>query len=86
MENNQLPRQKRSHYMPPCGGMHTEFAADYCYDCRDIRYKRDVLVEMRRANELRESRSGIPPSERREPHYIPPTKPEPGPKIERRGA
>ena len=72
--------------MPPCGGMHTEFATGYCYECRDIQYKQDILVEMRRSNQLRELASDLPPRERREPRYIPPTKPEPGPKIERRGA
>ena len=81
-----LPWRRRYHHIPPCGGLHTQAAEQYCYECRDLQYQRDILNEMRRANELKELQLELAPQERRESRYIPPHPVQPKPKIERRGA
>ena len=94
MENKRFnpnpSRSRRIHHIPPCEDFHSQWMEKHCNKCRDIRdgdIQKEILAEMRRANELKEweLEQGGSPRPRRE--YIPPNpQPDPKPRIERRGA
>jgi hypothetical protein len=86
---NPSPRSRRIHHIPPCEESHSQWMETHCYKCQDIRnedVQKEMLFEMRRANELKEIELELGPKQQQEPRYTPPPLPDPKPLIQRRGA
>jgi hypothetical protein len=77
-------RNRGYHHIPPCGGLHSRFAEQYCPDCQDKAHKEEMLRLKRREIELMEMNLDIEPREARRVYQ----KPQPSelkPPIRRRG-
>jgi len=80
-------RNNGYHHIPPCGGLHSLFSEQYCFDCQGLTFRKEMLRLKRREIELQEMALEIEPREPRKRYvpYVQPSAPDQKPPIKRRG-
>ena len=79
-----MSRGRGYHHIPPCGGLHSQYAEQHCPDCQEKAYRDEVLRLERRHIELLEIIADAGPRESRRT-YVQPSPTNPKEPIARRG-
>ena len=82
-----MSRRIGYHHIPPCKGLHSQYAEQHCLDCLDIAHRDELLRLKRREVELLEIIADAGPREPREPRrtYVQPPLTDHKEPITRRG-
>ena len=79
-----MSRRIGYHHIPPCKGLHSQYAEQHCLDCLDIAHRDELLRLKRREVELLEIIADAGPREPRRT-YVQPSLPDLKTPITRRG-